>query len=133
MLRTSLLFWDGSLHVAVTEVHICRQEMPTVDWIRGKVGCTSVPIVRLLFTLVTRLMCDREALNSLMRVFVFSCVLACQIRVAREFQEVINKKHARVMRASVKLKLSGTVCKHTVRTYIAMLPQSNLFTKSSIC
>ena len=94
------------------------KKMPTVDWIRGKVGCTSVPIVRLLFTLVTRLMCDREALNSLIRVFVFSCVLACQIRVAREFKEVINKKHARVMRASVKLKLSGTVCKHTVHTYI---------------
>ena len=42
--------------------------------------------------LVTRLVC--EALNSLARVFMFSRVLACHIRVAREFQEVANKKHA---------------------------------------
>ena len=79
--------------------------MPTVDWIRGKVACTSVSIARLLFMLVTRLVCDREALNSLARVFVFSCALMCQIRVARDVQEVTNKKHARVMCASVKFKL----------------------------
>ena len=59
--------------------------------------------------LVTRLVCDREALNSLTRVFVFSRVLTCQIRVAREFQEVSNKKHVRVVCTSVKFKSSSTV------------------------
>ena len=63
--------------------------------------------------LVTRLVCDRKALNLLTRVFVFSHALACQIRVAREFQEVANKKHTRVMSASVKFKLSGTVIAST--------------------
>ena len=66
-------------------------------------------MVRLLIMLVTRLVCDREALNSLARVFVFSRMLACQIRVAQEFQEIPNKKHARMMHASVKFKSSGTV------------------------
>ena len=46
--------------------------------------------------LMMRLVCDREALNSLVRVFVFSRVLSCQIQVAREFQEVTNIIHARV-------------------------------------
>ena len=59
--------------------------------------------------LVTRLECDRETLNSLARVFVFSRALAYQIRVAQEFQGVTNKKHPRVMHASVKFKSSGTV------------------------
>ena len=48
--------------------------------------------------LVTRLVCDREALNSLARVCVFSRALACHIRVAQEFHKVTNKKLARVMR-----------------------------------
>ena len=77
------------VHMAVTEVHSCSQE---IAYIRGKVACINVPIARLLFMLVTRLVCDREALNSFVRVFVFSRALACQIRVAREFQEVTNKK-----------------------------------------
>ena len=51
----------------------------------------------------------REALNSLATVFVFSRALVCHIRVAQEFHEVTNKKHARVMHASVKFKSSGTV------------------------
>ena len=59
--------------------------------------------------LVTRLVCDREALNSLVRVLVFSHALAYHIQVAQEFQEVTNKKHARVMCTSVKFKPSGTV------------------------
>ena len=88
--------------------------MPTVDWIRGTIACTSVLIAKLLFMLVTRLVCDIEVLNSLARVFIFSCALACQIRVAREFQAVTNKKHARVMHASVKFKSSGTVCIKTL-------------------
>ena len=65
---------------------------------------------------MTRLVCDREALNLLTRVFVFSRALTgnvcqirvaqefqevCQIRVAQEFQEITNKKHARVMDASL--------------------------------
>ena len=73
---------------------VAVKKIPTVDWIRGKVACTSVPIARLLLMLITRLVCDREALNSLATVFVFSRVLT---------------KHARVMRASVKFKSSGTV------------------------
>ena len=51
----------------------------------------------------------REALNSLVRVFAFSRAFTCQIRIAREFQGVFNKKHTRVMRASVKFKSSSTV------------------------
>ena len=61
---------------------VAVKKMPIVDWIRGKVACMSVPIARLLFMVVTRLMCDREAINLLARVFVFFCVLVCQIRVA---------------------------------------------------
>ena len=88
---------------------VAVKKMPTVDWISGKVACTSVPIARLVFMLVTRLMCDRKALNSLARLFVFFRALMCHIRVAREFHKVTNKKHARVMHASVKFKSSGTV------------------------
>ena len=83
--------------------------MPTVDWISGKVACTGLLIARLVFMLVTRLVCDREALNLLARVFMFSCALACHIRVAREFHEVTNKIHVRVLHTSVKFKSSGTV------------------------
>ena len=87
-----LLFLDGSTHGSYGG-GVAVKKMPIVDWIRGKVACTSVLIARLLLMLVARLECDREALNSLTRVFVFSRVLACQIRVAREFQGVTNKKH----------------------------------------
>ena len=85
------------------------KKMPIVDWIRCKVACTSVPIARLLFMLVTRLQCDGEALNSLMRLFVISRALMCQIRGAREFRGVTNKKHVRVMCTSVKFKSSNTI------------------------
>ena len=91
MLRMFLLFWDGSDTWQLQRCTVAVKKMPAVDWIRGKVACTSVPIARLLLMLVTRLMCDREALNSLVRVFVFSRVLACHIRVAREFHKVTNK------------------------------------------
>ena len=96
MLRT-FFYFGKVVDVAVTEAHSCIQKIPTVDWIRGKVACTSVPIARLLFMLVTRLVCDREALNLLARVFVFSHALTYQIRATQEFQEVTNKKHERVM------------------------------------
>ena len=108
MLKMFLLFLDGSTRGSYGGA-VAVKKMSIVDWIRGKVVCTSVPIVRLLFMLVTRLECDREALNSFARVFIFSRALACQIRVAQEFQGVTNKKHARVMRASVKFKSSGAV------------------------
>ena len=81
MLKTFLLFLDSSTHGSYGGA-VAVKKMPTVHWIRGKVACTSVLIARLLFMLMTRLECDREVLNSLARVFVFSCALVCQIRVA---------------------------------------------------
>ena len=70
--------------------------------------------------LVTRLVCDREVPNSLMSVFVFSRALVCQIQVAREFQGVTNKKHARVIHASVKFKSSSTVYQHYYKVHDAI-------------
>ena len=70
---------------------VAVKKMPIVDWIRGKVACTSIPIARLLFMLMTRLMCDGEKLNLLAKVFVFSCVM----RVAREFQTKTHESDAR--------------------------------------
>ena len=62
---------------------VAVKKMPTVDWIRGKVVHKCTDRKTLMF--VMPLMCDREALNSLVRVFVFSCVLVCQIQVTQEF------------------------------------------------
>ena len=87
-----LLFWDGSNTWQLRRHAVAVKKMPTVDWISGKIACTSVLIVRLVFMFVTRLVCDEEALNSLARVFVFSRALACHIRVAQELHEVTNKK-----------------------------------------
>ena len=81
MLKTFLLFLDDSTCGSYGGA-VAVKKMPIVDWIRCKVACTSVPIARLLFMLMTRLQCDREALNSLMRLFVISRALMCQIRGA---------------------------------------------------
>ena len=66
----------------------CSQKMPTVNWIRDKVACTSVPIMRLLFMLMMRPVHDREALNLLARVFVLACTCMSDMsssRVSRSY------------------------------------------------
>ena len=55
MLRMFLLFWDGSNTWQLLRHAFAVKKMPTVDWISGKIACTSVPITRLVFMLVTRL------------------------------------------------------------------------------